>query len=361
MLVQVTYMVAIFVGSLLGRVPDLRPIVWPIAVYVWHLLILPPALAVIFILASWRFVNASIKRWRGANQPVPLPVDPPTTRPTRRQIMAGIGAMVPPLATLGVTARACSEINGFRIRRVELVLPTLPPDLDGVTIAHLADLHIGKFLPATMPQRIADATNALDVDLVAFAGDLLDISAPRVSDGIDFIRRLRPRHGIVMIEGNHDVMSNAERFEGEILSAGLPLLLDGSASFALAGRTSAIQFLGITWGQFKGGREIGRHGKEAFQRFRMHGDAATAASIETVAAQRLPAAFPILLAHHPHAFDKAAAMGFPLILSGHTHGGQIMLTDRLVPAPCGFATGAACIAKTNRNCSSPTASATGSP
>ena len=46
-----------------------------------------------------------------------------------------------------------------------------------------------------------------------------------------------------------------------------------------------------------------------------------------------PDAFPILLAHHPHAFDPAAEAGIPLTLSGHTHGGQIMLTDRIGGGP----------------------------
>ena len=44
-------------------------------------------------------------------------------------------------------------------------------------------------------------------------------------------------------------------------------------------------------------------------------------------------AFQILLAHHPHAFDPAAAVGIPLTLAGHTHGGQIMLTDQLGAGP----------------------------
>jgi hypothetical protein len=50
--------------------------------------------------------------------------------------------------------------------------------------------------------------------------------------------------------------------------------------------------------------------------------------VQRLLAQREPEAFPILLAHHPHAFDAAAAASLPLILSGHTHGGQLMLNER---------------------------------
>ena len=58
--------------------------------------------------------------------------------------------------------------------------------------------------------------------------------------------------------------------------------------------------------------------------------------VQAVAAKREAGAFPILLAHHPHAFDPAAAAGFPLVLSGHTHGGQIMLTKTIGAGPLRF-------------------------
>ena len=66
-----------------------------------------------------------------------------------------------------------------------------------------------------------------------------------------------------------------------------------------------VQLLGIVWN---------------------HSESAMARDVDVVAKLRDPAAFPILLAHHPHAFDRAAAHGFPLTLAGHTHGGQVMLT-----------------------------------
>ena len=45
--------------------------------------------------------------------------------------------------------------------------------------------------------------------------------------------------------------------------------------------------------------------------------------VDKVAALRQPDAFPILLAHHPDAFDRASELGLPLTLAGHTHGGQV--------------------------------------
>src|SRR2546421_5506017 len=58
--------------------------------------------------------------------------------------------------------------------------------------------------------------------------------------------------------------------------------------------------------------------------------------MQRVCALRNRDQFQILLAHHPHAFDPAAAAGIPLTLSGHTHGGQLMLNERLGAGPVMF-------------------------
>ncbi|HWE02765.1 MAG TPA: metallophosphoesterase [Tepidisphaeraceae bacterium] len=331
MLVQLSYIVSIFVGSIIGHVPNFRPMIWPIAVYVWHLSILPIAILELAISRTGAASNRLLQRLAARTSMLNEPSASHSI--SRRQALAGAAAMVPPLAAIGIAGRSTFEIEHFRIRRVELHLPTLPSDLDGVTIAHVADLHIGKFLPSGMAERVAEATNALEADVVAFAGDLLDISGPRVTDGIDFIRRLHSRSGLVMIEGNHDVMVDVDRFEGEVLSAGLPLLRDETKTFNVSGRKTPIQFLGISWGPFYNGADIGRSGKEANRRFRMPSDVARAASVKAVVGQRQPNAFPILLAHHPHAFDHATEADLPLTLSGHTHGGQIMLTKRIGAGP----------------------------
>ena len=64
------------------------------------------------------------------------------------------------------------------------------------------------------------------------------------------------------------------------------------------------------------------------------GDAAIAGSMKELLTQRIADAFPILLAHHPHAFDYAE--NIPLTLSGHTHGGQMMLTKEIGFGPAMF-------------------------
>ncbi|HEY2589187.1 MAG TPA: metallophosphoesterase [Tepidisphaeraceae bacterium] len=333
---QVAYALWSAVGVFVENLQDPGPAVWPTAAYVWHILLLPAGCLLFLCGAAWRW-------WRERKPETPAQAAPASSRtdpalPTRRQILAGAAAAaaVPPLICMAVTARARQQEGTFRIRRITLDVPQLPADLDGLTIAHVTDLHIGRFMPVALTAPVADATNALEPDLIVFAGDLMDTSEDRVAFGIDFIRRLRPRHGLVMIEGNHDVMHDAPRFEGAVKDAGLPLLLDESKTFRLPGRPTPVQCLGITWGELKTGAQLHRHGRDRNRLFREPTDEAREASVRRVAAMREPGAFPILLAHHPHAFDRAADVGLPLVLSGHTHGGQIMLTEHIGAGPIRF-------------------------
>src|SRR5262249_11454453 len=78
-----------------------------------------------------------------------------------------------------------------------------------------------------------------------------------------------------------------------------------------------IQFLGIRWGQMVDGAH------------RKSNNTVIHDAVQRVLAQRDASAFPILLGHHPHAFDAAKEAGIPLTLSGHTHGGPLMLNERL--------------------------------
>jgi predicted MPP superfamily phosphohydrolase len=120
-----------------------------------------------------------------------------------------------------------------------------------------------------------------------------------------------------MIEGNHDLIEDGAEFERRVKLSGIPFLLDQSAIVEVRGLP--VQLLGLSW-----------------TRARENRDAAIAQSVHALLEQRRADLFPILLAHHPHAFDAAAEAKLPLILSGHTHGGQLMLNEKLGCGPAIF-------------------------
>ncbi len=128
-----------------------------------------------------------------------------------------------------------------------------------------------------------------------------------------------------MCEGNHDLIQNRLEFERRTKASGIPLLINESTTVRVRGER--IQLLGLRWGGAA---------NTAQRTSADRGDAAIRSSMEKLMGQLRADSFPILLAHHPHAFDYAAAAGIPLTLAGHTHGGQLMLSDNLGFGPLMF-------------------------
>jgi predicted MPP superfamily phosphohydrolase len=292
------------------------------AVYIWHLLILPlllPLLAIgaIVTLVCWTIDKI---RKRGTLKTAHAPTD--QTEMSRRSFIAATAAFTPQLFTIGLTAIALRQLEQFRVRRMTIGVRDLPAVLDGLTITHVSDMHTGRFTRSAVLREMSGAVNDLRSELVLVTGDLINGALHEIPEGIDTVRRLDARSGVYMIEGNHDLFQGREAFESKVKASGIPLLVNETAQLAVRGHP--LQLLGLRWGG------------PIFRRREGYDDATIAASFQELLALRDPESFPILLAHHPHAFDPAAAAQLPLTLSGHTHGGQLMLNAEMGFGPLMF-------------------------
>lgn len=270
----------------------------------WHLIVLLPWLL-------WRAARGIITLGARLVRSSRLPAVPITTEGTaltRREFLGAAAAFTPPLLTLGAAGIGETQLDGFRIRRIDVPVADLPPALDGVTIAHLSDFHVGRFTRGKVLERIVEETNRLNADVVALTGDFINHSLRDLPAALDIVRALRARHLIAACEGNHDLIENARTFRRESERGGMPLLLGEMAGTTIRGQR--VQLLGIPWNRGADGMRE---------------------NIGTLLAQRDPGAWPMLLAHHPHAWDLAE--GIPLTLAGHTHGGQLMLNRSVGPGP----------------------------
>jgi predicted MPP superfamily phosphohydrolase len=280
----------------------------------WALIFLPflalPSMVGWYVWRTGRWAAKAVARATppAAAADVDAGQDDALARMTRRQAIAATLVTLPAIATLGTTVISIPQKRSFRIRNIDVPIVGLPRPLDGVTIAHLSDTHVGKFTRGPVLRRLADATNALEADLVFVTGDVIDHSIHDLPDAVDMLSQIDPRDGLYVIEGNHDLFDGREPFVRGIRNAGLNLLLDQAETIIVRGYP--VQVMGILW-----------HGR---------GNSPDP-HVDRVAALRDPTAFPVLLAHHPHAFDRAIHHGLPLTLAGHTHGGQLML-----PGDIGF-------------------------
>jgi predicted MPP superfamily phosphohydrolase len=308
--------------------------------YVWHLVVMPATVVIALIVTLGKLarrVFAPSPRTRGEGrgegsvrsfgqtQPLvheSLDLSPqPSPRSTgergyalsRRQLLTAVAISAPPIVTVALTGRAVSQLDQFRIRKIDVPIANLPSALADLTVAHVSDTHIGRFTHSGILPRIVEATNQLRADLVIFTGDLIDMSLADLPTGIDFLNKLDPRHGMAAIEGNHDLFIDPDEFERRTQSASLPMLFDDTATLRVRGYP--IQFLGTRWGR-----------KTDWPR-RHSSNSVIRDSVQRISALADPDAFQILLAHHPHAFDTAIEQKIPLTLSGHTHGGQLMLNE----------------------------------
>lgn len=206
-----------------------------------------------------------------------------------------------------------------RIKRVTIPLPGLPAGLAGFRIVQISDIHVGPTIKARYLQAIVDRVNALDPDVVAITGDLVDGSVAELRAHVAPLAALRARHGVFFVTGNHEYYSGVHGWVQELQRLGIRVLHNehvvlrhGDAPLVLAGVP-----------------DYGGHHFDPAHR-------SDPASALAGAPQDAPR---VLLAHQPRTAPAAAAAGFDLQLSGHTHGGQFLPWTWFVPLQQPFTAG----------------------
>lgn len=273
-------------------VDSLRPLV--MTAFCW--------LGVLFILVMLLFVTDIGRVF--ASLASKLVADLGPTDPERRLAIARmLGAGVAVVAGSASAVAARSGLTELGVKRLEVALERLPPSLAGFSIVQLSDIHVGATIQREFIERVVAMTNALEPDLIAITGDLVDGSVAQLGEHVAPLARLKAKHGVFFVTGNHEYYSGAPAWCAELERLGVRVLRnervsigDGEHSFDLAGVDdwSAHQF---------------GHG---------HG-----ANLARALAGRDPSRELVLLAHQPRQIHEAERLGVGLQLSGHTHGGQI--------------------------------------
>lgn len=186
------------------------------------------------------------------------------------------------------------------ISRRDVPLAKLPAGMEGLTIAHVSDVHWGPFVDAGFIERSLERVNALRPDVVLLTGDYIDRRASEIEPVARVLGRLRAPLGVWAVLGGHDVRGSERLSRVAFRENGIRLLLNDAAP--LVPGPMPLWVAGV------------RDNSEYY----LH-------CLESALAPVPPGARTILLAHSPDIACDAAERGVDLVLSGHTHGGQICL------------------------------------
>jgi predicted MPP superfamily phosphohydrolase len=220
--------------------------------------------------------------------------------PAVLEISAEIVIAIAVLATVIGFANARRRAG---IVNVDVPIRDLPEALHGFTIAQISDVHVGPTIKRPYVDAIVDAVNSLQADMIAVTGDVVDGSVRDLAGHTAPLARLQARHGAYFVTGNHEYYSGERAWTAEFQRLGLRVLMNEHV--VLTHHGARIVIAGVA--------DFSAHHFDPRQK--SDPAAALKDAPSDVGAR-------ILLAHQPRTAPAAAAAGFDLQLSGHTHGGQ---------------------------------------
>jgi len=242
---------------------------------------------------------------------------------SRRAFLKGclaVGAILGLPQCLGATYTTQIEPRWIEVVRVKVKLAGLSASLDGFTIAQLSDLHLGPYVKVAQIRKAVALTNGLSPDLIVLTGDYVYGSADYSKACAQELAALKATYGVYAVLGNHDHWTDADLVTDTLREVGITVLDNdhqaiqvGEARLWLIG----IDSRGIT---ASGGWISSLNRSDLRALWRKEYDSLQAILEALPAKERR-----ILLVHNPDFVETMPLEPIDLILSGHTHGGQVRL------------------------------------
>ena len=206
------------------------------------------------------------------------------------------------LSGIYCAVRIRTDTSGLRTERVVAHVAGLAPELSGLKIVQLSDVHVDRYTNGAKLQAYTDRANANDPDLIVFCGDLISSGTDYIEQAARAMGGLRARYGVYACLGDHDYFSDPEMVTERLEANGLVVLRD--ASRTIEAGSARICLTGVT------------------NVYRRPADRST---VQRLAAARPHGQLDIFMTHQPSTWlvQSVAAGGYDLFLGGHTHGGQI--------------------------------------
>jgi len=207
-----------------------------------------------------------------------------------------------------VARYALNEANTLSVEEIEIRLKRLPKNLEGFRLVHLSDIHHSPFTDIEHISRTVQIANSLKPDMFVLTGDYVSHESSYIAPMAEVLGKLESEFGTFACLGNHDHWTDAEMVTNLLREANIKVLIN--EGFRFTAKDASFWLAGV--------------------------DDYMVGKTDLRAALRgsFPDEMTMLLAHNPIIVRRAARVGVDLMLSGHTHGGQIKLRDdekRILP------------------------------
>lgn len=237
-------------------------------------------------------------------------------------------ALIPALGVMGWFA--FGFIEGWKrleLKHITFTSPDLPPYFDGYRLVQITDFHLGSFPPGNdFVQKVVDATNNEEPDMILFTGDLVNNQASEVEPYLDTLGQLHASDGIYSIWGNHDYCEYGNNHSIGALKRNLRMLYGYQES--------------LGWHQLMNEHHVVSHGMASIAVIGVENPGqppfTNRSNLKKAMKGLNPDMFKILLSHDPHHWRReVVGKKIQLTLAGHTHAGQLKI-GKWTPARMAF-------------------------
>lgn len=237
-------------------------------------------------------------------------------------------ALIPALGVMGWFA--FGFIEGWKrleLKHITFTSPDLPPYFDGYRLVQITDFHLGSFPPGNdFVQKVVDATNNEEPDMILFTGDLVNNQASEVEPYLDTLGQLHAQDGIYSIWGNHDYCEYGNNHSIGALKRNRRMLYGYQES--------------LGWHQLMNEHHVVSHGMASIAVIGVENPGqppfTNRSNLKKAMKGLNPDMFKILLSHDPHHWRReVVGKKIQLTLAGHTHAGQLKI-GKWTPARMAF-------------------------
>ncbi len=203
---------------------------------------------------------------------------------------------------------------GPKTRHVSIAISGLSPDLEGLRITQISDLHVGPTIQSRYVKKVVSRVNESKPDIVVFTGDLADAKASNIRTHLRPLGEIRALHGMFYVTGNHEYYWGAKELINEMNTLGFTPLINENREVTI--KSARVLVAGVT-------------DPAGASFYPDHRPNLTRALKTTSAASDF--ALKLLLCHRPGVSLEAEPAGVDIQFSGHTHAGQFFPFNLLIP------------------------------